>query len=103
MQVTTAPVRSGTLRDGWKEGDERSKSDWMLRHATVHQTLARQAANFPGGLTTTVSSLPTVTVPTRAFVTDSTVAMSGNFGAIVAGGGANTVPVIWDGANWRIG
>ena len=39
----------------------------------------------------------------RHFVTDSTVAASGNFGAIVAGGGANGVPVWSDGTNWLIG
>jgi len=39
----------------------------------------------------------------RAFVNDSTVAAAGNFGAIVAGGGANIVPVFSDGTNWRIG
>jgi len=39
----------------------------------------------------------------RSFVTDSTVAASGNFGAIVAGTGANPVPVYSDGTNWRIG
>jgi hypothetical protein len=39
----------------------------------------------------------------RHAVTDSTVAASGNFGAIVAGGGANNVPVYSDGTNWRIG
>jgi hypothetical protein len=39
----------------------------------------------------------------RSFVTDSTVAANGNFGAIVAGTGANPVPVYSDGTNWRIG
>lgn len=39
----------------------------------------------------------------RAFISDSSVAASGNFGAIAAGGGANTVPVFSDGANWLIG
>ena len=39
----------------------------------------------------------------RCFVTDSTVAASGNFGAIVVGGSTNFVPVYSDGANWRIG
>lgn len=36
----------------------------------------------------------------REIVTD---ANSIVFNSIVAGGGANTVPVYWDGANWRIG
>lgn len=52
---------------------------------------------------TTVASLPASPAGSRAYVTDSSVAMSGNFGAIVAGGGANVVPVFRDAANWRIG
>jgi len=46
---------------------------------------------------------PTGHTGARSFVNDSTVAASGNFGAIVAGGGAYTVPVWCDGTNWRIG
>ncbi|MDE2106680.1 MAG: hypothetical protein KGL39_56210 [Patescibacteria group bacterium] len=54
---------------------------------------------------TTVAGLPTAAsgAHSRRFVTDSTVAASGNFGAIVAGTGANVVPVYSDGTNWRIG
>lgn len=52
----------------------------------------------------TVATLPGISTPgARAFVTDSTVAGSGNFGAVVAGGGTNGVPVYQDGTNWRIG
>ena len=52
----------------------------------------------------TVAALPASPVAgQRAHVTDSSVAMSGNYGAIVAGGGANFAPVIYDGSNWRIG
>ena len=53
-----------------------------------------------------VSALPaaaTVGAGTRGFVSDSTVAASGNFGATVTGGGSNTVPVYSDGGAWRIG
>lgn len=39
----------------------------------------------------------------RKFVTDSNAALTAGIGAIVAGGGANNVPVISDGTNWRIG
>ncbi len=46
------------------------------------------AASSPGGI---------------AMVSDATVVASGNFGAIVAGTGGNTVPVYSDGTNWRIG
>lgn len=54
----------------------------------------------------TVSTLPaagTIGAGARAFVSDSTVAASGNFGAVVAGSGTNAVPVYSDGTNWRIG
>lgn len=52
-----------------------------------------------------VSQLPSASgnQSARAMVTDSTVAASGNFGAVVAGGGSNAVPVYSDGTNWRIG
>lgn len=41
-----------------------------------------------------------VDVGTRAFVTDATAT---TFYSVVAGGGANKVPVFSDGANWRVG
>ena len=54
--------------------------------------------------TTTVVGLPAAaSAKARYFVSDSTVAAAGNFGNIVAGGGANIVPVYSDGTNWRIG
>lgn len=39
----------------------------------------------------------------RAMISDSTVAASGNFGAIAVGGGSNVVPVFSNGTNWLIG
>lgn len=51
----------------------------------------------------TVTALPAATVGNagaRAFVTDATTT---TFASIVAGGGANSVPVYSDGINWRIG
>lgn len=36
-------------------------------------------------------------------VSDSSVVAAGNFGNVVAGSGANIVPVFSDGTNWRIG
>lgn len=53
-----------------------------------------------------VGSLPaaaTAGAGARGFVTDSSVAASGNFGATVAGGGSNVVPVFSNGTNWLIG
>jgi hypothetical protein len=51
----------------------------------------------------TVSTLPMVGAPSRAFVSDSTVAGSGNFGAAVIGSGTHYVPVYWDQVSWKIG
>lgn len=51
----------------------------------------------------TVSSLPaaaTIGSGARAFVSDATAT---TFASVVAGGGANAVPVYSDGTNWRIG
>lgn len=53
----------------------------------------------------TVSALPAAAAGNRGqrrHVTDATVAASGNFGATVAGGGANVVPVFSTGAAWII-
>ena len=55
------------------------------------------------GPATTVTLLPTaksVDAGTRGFVTDANAV---TFQSIVAGGGANAVPVYSDGTNWRIG
>lgn len=49
----------------------------------------------------TVASLPaTADVGAQRIVTD---ANSTTFNATVAGGGANVVPVFWNGTNWKIG
>lgn len=49
----------------------------------------------------TVASLPTVApLGADSFVTD---ANSTTFGAAAVGGGANKVPVYWDGVSWKIG
>lgn len=50
--------------------------------------------------TTTVANLPTGEQGARAMVSD---ANATTFQSIVAGGGANIVPVFHDGTNWRIG
>jgi len=51
----------------------------------------------------TVGTLPTATAGRTAYVTDSNAALTAGIGAVVAGGGANVVPVFADGTNWRIG
>jgi hypothetical protein len=57
------------------------------------------------GLSTgyTVATLPGApTAGDRTHVTDGSVVAAGNFGTTVAGGGANIVPVFYDGTNWII-
>lgn len=52
---------------------------------------------------TTVARLPSAAAAgagTRRFVTDATAT---TFMSTVAGGGANSVPVVSDGTNWKIG
>jgi hypothetical protein len=52
----------------------------------------------------TVATLPPVDVAgSRGFVSDSNAALAAGHGNIVAGGGANFVPVYNDGTDWRIG
>lgn len=50
-----------------------------------------------------VGSLPAGVVGQRTYVTDANATLTAGIGAVVAAGGANTVPVFYDGANWRIG
>lgn len=53
-----------------------------------------------------VSALPSASSlgsGARAMVSNGSVVAAGNFGNVVAGGGANIVPVYSDGTNWRIG
>lgn len=47
-----------------------------------------------------VSELPVATAGVRGFVTN---ANATTFASVVAGGGANGVPVYFDGTDWRIG
>ena len=47
-----------------------------------------------------VSELPVALAGVRGFVTD---ANATTFASVVAGGGANGVPVYFDGTDWRIG
>lgn len=61
---------------------------------------------YVGTNPTTVASLPAAAAGNkgfRAFVTDATQTMTAGIGAVVAGTGANNVPVFSDGTNWRIG
>ena len=68
---------------------------WLSSLASVVQFINR--GSF------TVSTLPSAATAgsgAKAFVTD---ANATTFASVVAGGGANAVPVYSDGTNWRIG
>lgn len=66
------------------------------------KVLAQYGSVLPQtGVGYTVATLPSAVTPwQRAFVSD---ANATTFQSIVAGGGANKVPVYSDGSNWRIG
>jgi hypothetical protein len=70
---------------------------------------ASQNATFAGLAITqiyTVATLPAAAAGNkgaRAHVSNATATLTAGIGAIVAGGGANIVPVFSDGTNWRIG
>lgn len=68
---------------------------------TIENVWTFLAANPLVTQATTVASLPSgLAAGSRAFVTD---ANSTTFNATAAGGGANKVPVVYDGAAWKIG
>lgn len=69
------------------------------------ETLTQKTLTVPKLTSYTVATLPAAASSANALamVLDSSVVASGNYGAIVAAGGANIVKVYCDGTNWRIG
>ncbi|HEV2098447.1 MAG TPA: hypothetical protein VGR45_05920 [Stellaceae bacterium] len=73
----------------------------VLLESTLNVSAAITGATTIASHVYTVGTLPTVgTAGRRAFVSDATAT---TFASIVAGTGANGVPVYDDGTNWRIG
>lgn len=102
--------------DGSAEGGGNAGSNFFIGRfndagalidAPISINRASGVPAFPNGLSTgavAFASLPASPVAgQRGFINNSSVAMSGNYGAVAAGGGANGVPVVYDGANWRLG
>ena len=82
-------------------------SDLFTLAETTGDMVVSGSVKTPGylanGITTVASLLAAATYPRyRIWVSDSTVAASGNFAAIVGGGGGNTVEVKSNGTNWVI-
>jgi hypothetical protein len=70
----------------------------------VLDNLAANSVNVTHFVTAPVAlNTLTAVAGARAFVNDSELVADGNFGAQIAGGGADTVPVWSDGTNWYIG
>lgn len=93
---------------GW--GGTTASSDVALARATAKVLKVTDASSGAGALqlpTFTVANLPTAAnagAGGRASVSDATQTFtSANFGTTVTGGGANFVPVVSDGTNWKIG
>jgi hypothetical protein len=91
-----------------------SNGEWLNTGWASNICTIVPQANGSGSVRPLVVRHPSVTLATlpsastagagaRSVISDSTVAMSGNFGAVAAGGGSNVVPVISDGTDWRIG
>lgn len=77
-------------------GDPKGLAPYLARELErIAQELARATPVYEA------ADLPTPSAaPARAFVSN---ANATTFHSVVAGGGANFVPVFWDGAAWRIG
>ena len=92
--VLETPTTSGAVRNN-VDGQTTLGSAtyrWSYVHAFNVRTHSVTVATLPAAATAGAG--------TRAFVTDATAT---TFAEIVAGGGANAVPVYSDGTNWRIG
>jgi len=72
-------------------------------HQFVYGEFGYGVMRFPLRTYAELPQSPVIIAGQRAFVTDANLAASGNFGAVISGGGSNSVPVWSDGTNWRIG
>ena len=103
LAFTSSGVDALLIRNGTNSGNanlEASRGTFAICRATGN--IIGEALVFVGMYT--VATLPSASGNDRAMavVTDSNVAMSGNYGATVAGGGANKVKVFSNGTNWVI-
>lgn len=95
----------------WHDTDLLASTPLFFYDGTVNRVILVEDADgnidlsgdYVSTTATTVAALPTSPAPTtgaRAFVTD---ANATTFNSVVAAGGANGVPVFFDGTDWRIG
>ena len=89
--------------DGTASRVDTYMSFWTSADGVMSEVLRLQSDKSMRQATLTVAGLASATTAgagSRSFVTDATAT---TFASIVAGGGANNVPVYSDGTNWRIG
>jgi len=103
LALTSSGVDALFIRNRTNTGNanlEASRGTFAICRATGN--VIGEALVFVGMYT--VGTLPSASGNDRAIavVTDSTVAMAGNYGATVAGGGSNKVKVFSNGTNWLI-
>ena len=110
----TLALRRGTNAQAFRVYNtytDASNNEYITRQWSSNICYERTVANgtgtrrlyIPVTWGTTVAGLPSLTandVGARSVVTDS---IGNTFCAIAAGGGANVVPVFWDGTQWRNG
>ncbi len=81
-------------------GAEVTASNQVMLGNTDTEEVVTAGVYRSGGYT--VATLPTGTMGDRAYVTDHINTITDGIGDIASGGGANVVPVFFDGTDWRV-
>lgn len=93
------------------QGDARKSSitvliDFIRQNLGIASGTSFTASSYLKVSSVTVANLPAAATAgsgARATVSDASQTLTAGIGGVVAGGGANIVPVFSDGTNWRIG
>lgn len=111
VQVRGVAIRSGAIENriidyvcsptvqDFLNQDTSNTNTWNYKGGAV----VRNALRLIPLTVATLPSASTTGAGAKAFVSDANATMTAGIGAVVAGGGANNVPVYSDGTNWRIG
>lgn len=109
MTLVTAPDQIPVFSS--QNGDARKAAMSVVRDYIVSDlqngfSVTLTASSYLKATSMLVANLPaaaTAGAGAHATVTNATQTLTAGIGAVVAGGGANVVPVFSDGTNWRIG